>query len=299
MTDNEIMQALKSLREGTMHLPYNCSLEKYEKYYGYEDDVRDVCSISFGDLKNMELRELEFVYIDREDLDRDNLESYYIPLHNIFVVPQYMQGSDYGGSLVDAANKKAFLEEYEGTEGGEGILEMYGGHGSFGVAIPLRVYLENDEIQSTLHGLEDYPVVCEETLSQLEMEGAEEAWESWVEGDFVSAVEGRLGIEDLEEDEEKTEEARRFYQQQQQLIYLDSHDPEKFGWEVIKNIRELFEVARERAGEEWFNEGQDMTIRVEEVAKEVTLTDLQQSTLSFQYDEDFWDELQSRLEATR
>jgi hypothetical protein len=42
-------------------------------------------------------------------------------------------------------------------------------------------------------GLEDYPVVCEDTMSELEHDDENDAWENYAEGDFAKALAGTIG----------------------------------------------------------------------------------------------------------
>lgn len=109
-----------------------------------------------------------------------------------FFLPDLLEGSDYSGGSYTLANKKVFLDNY-----GEipGVHEVYGSHGTYGVAIKLATLADSTEIQETLAGLTDYPVINDEAVSEVEMEAENEAWSNWAEGDFKKALTKRLGDE--------------------------------------------------------------------------------------------------------
>ena len=97
--------------------------------------------------------------------------------------PDYFSSGDYGGSLVELSNLQTFLEDYKETPG---VYELYGSHGSAGLALDVRHITE--EILEDLGALQSYPVRSEEHLCHLELEKEEEAWECWAERDFRSAL---------------------------------------------------------------------------------------------------------------
>ena len=91
-------------------------------------------------------------------------------------------GSDYSGDTVTRANYEYFLGEYL-----EVCIPVYGMFGTYGIVVPVWHFPET--LQEDLEDLEDYPVISDDALSNLEMRLEEEAWESWVRGDFSSALE--------------------------------------------------------------------------------------------------------------
>jgi hypothetical protein len=96
--------------------------------------------------------------------------------------PHYFSSGDYGGSLCELSNLQTFLEDFKSP----GIFELYGGHGSSGLALDVRFITE--EILEDLGALQSYPLRSEDHHSALELEKEEEAWESWAESDFRRAV---------------------------------------------------------------------------------------------------------------
>ena len=171
-----------------------------------------------------------------------------------YFLSDLLGGSDYSGSLVERANYREFLEEF-GEQ--DGVHEVYGGHGTFAVAV--RVDAIDDAMAEVFQGLEDYPLISDEAHSELELEAQEEAWESWTESDFVRELESRFG-EDFAE-----------------LVYVPCNEPA--GQERLfetgerpkpenldEAVRQLFETAREDANEYWIDEtGGNAWIAIERV----------------------------------
>jgi hypothetical protein len=90
---------------------------------------------------------------------------------SLFIMPRYMSGSDYSGGSVQCSNHKAFLDKFGKIEG---VYDIYGGFGTYGIAIRLDVYEDNLEIKEAIDNLDDYPLFDEEAHSELEMEWQQE-----------------------------------------------------------------------------------------------------------------------------
>jgi hypothetical protein len=97
--------------------------------------------------------------------------------------PDYFSSGDYGGSLVELSNLQTFLDDYSNAPG---IYELYGSYGSAGLALDVRHITA--EISEDLGALQSYPLRSEDHLCHLELEKEEEAWQSWAERDFRSAL---------------------------------------------------------------------------------------------------------------
>ena len=104
-----------------------------------------------------------------------------------YFLSDFLSGSDYSGCLVERANYREFLEQFGELDG---VHEVYGGHGTYAVAV--RIDALTDEMAELFAGLEDYPLIDDESHSELEMEAAEEAWDSWARSDFCRAVESQF-----------------------------------------------------------------------------------------------------------
>jgi hypothetical protein len=109
------------------------------------------------------------------------------PTAEDYFLPDLLSGSDYSGCSVHRSNYRVFLKEFGEIEG---VHDVYGGHGTFAVAIRLDV--ENPDLWETLDALSDYPAIDEEDISFLEFEEQQEAWGSWVESDYRRELENRF-----------------------------------------------------------------------------------------------------------
>jgi len=93
---------------------------------------------------------------------------------------------DYCGAPHTASNARVLLKEFSGPE----LREVRGDYGSQSVAIDPR-YLSEDLLEN-LQSLENYPVLDEDALGELEMELQGEAWENYLRSDFSRALERLL-----------------------------------------------------------------------------------------------------------
>lgn len=83
--------------------------------------------------------------------------------------------SDYSGSTCERANERAIADDCKGADW---LKEMSGGHGTSGLAIDVRAWLEcvsaDDEdpcrVLETLEAIADYPVVSDDLLCEIEHE---------------------------------------------------------------------------------------------------------------------------------
>lgn len=166
---------------------------------------------------------------------------------NIYIMHDYCQMGDYGGSLVEKANTDILTDEY-------GFIKVFGGYGSISCIIQIDALLcmpeeESDRILEVLEGLSDYPLIDDEELSNQESEQINEAWNDWTEYDFKRVIESKFDIE------------------------LDDY-------EFISNevtFRSIFDEMAERVNEYWVNEsGYDMWINVDKVADGMTNEDFNQ-----------------------
>jgi hypothetical protein len=221
-------------------------------------------SASYGDFKPVKW------HTDPRDVNR---ELY-------FFVP-YASGSDYSGSTVERSNYVVFLAENVQ----DWIHEVYGDFGTYAVAVSVNGLLSADEdvfdlICDTIEKLEDYPLIDDEALSQLEMEGTDEAWTSWVQSDFVRGLEKHFEGVDFE----------------------FPHDG---------LLREFFEKMAERANEYWYCEGcgRDTYIAIDRVIAKIDFADVEQWAIRYEVvfnapdgnREDYFDEnaAKNRVESLR
>jgi len=155
------------------------------------------------------------------------------PDENCYLACELMEGSDYSnGRIVQESNQKVFLEEFAEFPG---VHETYGGHNSFGIAVQIKHL--TDEMFEMFKALEDYSVLDESLMSEMELEQQGEAWKSWVESDFKKELDRHLGIE--------IEEAGN-------------------------NFYALFHYCAEYANEYWFEDGCSQYIQVDKIAEVCT-----------------------------
>ena len=102
-----------------------------------------------------------------------------------YYCPNYLGYSDYSGSTYSKSNHELFLKEFGEVDG---VKNVHGGYGSNDVYIRLDVLNSNQDIQDCLNALDDYPVMDEEHLSEVEEEAKEEAWNSYTRKDFLRAL---------------------------------------------------------------------------------------------------------------
>lgn len=170
---------------------------------------------------------------DLEKLDNPDLSDF----ENIYLMHDYTQMGDYGGSLVEKVNTDILADEY-------GFVKVYGGYGSISCMISIQSLIdmeeeESDTILDILEGLNDYPLIDDDELYQQEQEQIEEAWDNWTEYDFKRAIESRYEID------------------------LDDY-------ELIpdQTFRSIFDQTAENISEYWINEsGYDMWINVDKVVE--------------------------------
>lgn len=123
--------------------------------------------ISYGDLTEITLKQ--------------NLDN--TPIDDLFLMSRYFGYSDYDDScMVERSNFKLFMEEYENEEG---IFSVYGGYGTTDIAISLKWLLnpvnedKANEIIDLLKGLNDYPCIDDEDMSNMEYDAFLEALDNF------------------------------------------------------------------------------------------------------------------------
>lgn len=105
---------------------------------------------------------------------------------------EYATGSDYSGSSVTRSNYRvlcAMLEEHE--TGAVTWVRTPGGHGTYGIAV--RYFELSEPMREAIDALEDYCVLDDSDLSELELEEQSECWERWTRRDFIRELAKSLG----------------------------------------------------------------------------------------------------------
>lgn len=107
---------------------------------------------------------------------------------------RYLSGSDYSGGSLVRANIRAVVEIL--GEESPLVVKAHGGHNTLALYFRLDVPHENaGTVAEILSGLENYPVVSDDTLSEQEHEEAESAWAAWGAQDFRRELEARFALE--------------------------------------------------------------------------------------------------------
>lgn len=152
--------------------------EPYRSYWKEIDPLIDgFCSFCYSSMKPLDswIKSVDDII---EEMEKGKIFVFEIP---------YCSFSDYSGCTVERSNYKDIKDNFEGLDG---LYFFSGGHGTQALALDLRtVYLDRvDEIHDIIAGLENYPVIDESTLSELEMEMEDEAWNSYGCSDFRDAL---------------------------------------------------------------------------------------------------------------
>lgn len=168
--------------------------------------------------------------------------------------PDYFSSGDYIGSLVELSNLQTFLEDFKDKKG---VWELYGSHGSAGLAIDIRALLDS-ELLEDLSALQGYPVRCEDHLSALELDKEQESWDSYLKSDFLRALERHL---------EQLSESAGFSDSQAELLTLALEQlPESELWSLCSELSESANLY-------WETEAINRWLDVERCAAELSLED--------------------------
>ena len=176
-------------------------------YYYREIDYPESDSISWSDLSLLRtdhdisnckvLNGLEIVKDGLKEVD-------------IFLISNHMQFGDYDNScMVERSNYKLFLEEYKEEKG---IFRIYGGYGSSGIAISIRYLLDlanedkADEIIELLNNLNEYPVIDDEDMSNMEYDAFLESLDSFAIRECNDLLANQYLIEVYDYDQDKLKE---------------------------------------------------------------------------------------------
>ena len=95
---------------------------------------------------------------------------------------------DYSGGTVERANSRSFKELF-----GDAIELEQGGHSSVTTWISTTSIQDMsdekfEELKKVIESLDNYPVIDDLTLSEVELELENEAWEGWIEADFLKEL---------------------------------------------------------------------------------------------------------------
>jgi hypothetical protein len=170
-------------------------------YYYREIDYPESNSISWSDLSPVNYASKKTRLLDLKDTLKEV---------DIFLISKYMSYGDYDDScMVERSNYKLFMEDYKEEKG---IFRIYGGYGSSGIAISIRYLLDPvnedkaDEIIDLLNGLNSYPVIDDEDMSNMEYESFLESLDSYAIRDCSSLLANQFLLEVYDFNEDKLKE---------------------------------------------------------------------------------------------
>ena len=129
--------------------------------------------------------------LDKELIDEDGQVCYGYPKYvsdGKYLEVPLTTYSNYSGGTCEHANCNCFLDTFGSLAG---VHEMYGGHGTRGVLIEYKLYENNHEIRDTIDSLNEYPVMSDNFLSDLESQLEIDSWEGWVKDDLIRELETR------------------------------------------------------------------------------------------------------------
>jgi len=170
-------------------------------YYYREIDYPESDSISWSDLSPVNYTSKKTRLLDLKETLKEV---------DIFLISKYTQFGDYDDScMVERSNYKLFMEDYKEEKG---IFGIYGGYGSSGIAISIRYLLDPlnedkaDEIIEILNGLNSYPVIDDEDVSNMEYDAFIESLDSYAIRDCSSLLANQFLIEVYDFNEDKLKE---------------------------------------------------------------------------------------------
>lgn len=185
----------------------NCEIQEFNGHTWEKDNVPGYTyhehwvDLDYPISKNISYSDLS-VNIPKLDIIKDKLKD-----RDLFLIPGYLQYGDYDNScMVERSNYKLFLEEY-GKE--SGVFTITGGYGSTGIAISIR-YLLNPDNEDTaqaiidlLNGLNEYPCIDDEDMSNMEYEAFLESLNDYGISDSMEELSIKYGITVHDYNEEK------------------------------------------------------------------------------------------------
>lgn len=136
------------------------------------------------------------VYSDdyRNHYNKNNLQKALLN-PEAFITSQLFRYTDYGGGYTIAKANIKYIEENFKKLIEDGVISSYSTrHNGENMEFKFRA-LENDELYEILLSLYDYPVIDDQTLSEVESELEQECWESYGREDFWKALIKKYGEE--------------------------------------------------------------------------------------------------------
>ena len=87
---------------------------------------------------------------------------------------------DYCGSTVEHANYNEMMESFKDNPA---LYDIRGGYNSHSIVCHVDI-LQDEDILDILEGLQDYPLINDESHSNLEFDLQRESWDAWIKSDL-------------------------------------------------------------------------------------------------------------------
>jgi hypothetical protein len=180
----------------------NCTLNFFDHY---KEDHPTGKTIYWGELNPVVNSMNDMVHTVYDHLTNTEWKN-----NDLYLVSSYLQYGDYDNScMVERSNYKIFMESYKEETG---VFDISRGYGSTGIAISVKWLLDPvneekaDEIIELLNGLNDYPCLNDEDMSNMEYEAFYEALKDYGISDTCTALAKKYGIDVTDYDSAKLEE---------------------------------------------------------------------------------------------
>lgn len=183
-------------------------------------------------------------------------------------VPSYCGYSSYSNTgYVGRANFNVLTDPASTPDPHGGILTV--AYDWDGEGVVLDVLRVPADVLESVESLESYPLLSEDEHSRLQLEGEEEAWNSWAAREWRDAIRDKLAqyCPAAVVDGNQYGPSTAKYWADDQLDAIPDAD-------LDSRLLELFRACCELAGEYWEEDGDGMWIRIERVATGVDRLDL-------------------------
>lgn len=222
------------------------------------NELRDIQNISFYQYNKYQIDTREYVYnipddckaIWVDDIERIEPDMVYDrimvnDLEGLIIVHDYTVFGDYGGhGSVGMSNHRILVSEYQ-------HIDLYGGYGSHYAGCRIDSLIKDtdykDQIFEIYNGLNDYPCIDDEDLSNLEYDLSIEVFEDVYKSDLIDAIGERFDL-----------------------------DMDDYGVLPDQSLWVLLETLSDRSNTYWVNEYTSMYIDIDTCVDAMTIEDFNQ-----------------------
>ena len=166
-------------------------------------------------------------------------------LEGLILVHDYSSYGDYGGhGSVGMSNHRILVDEYQ-------HIDLYGGYGSHMAGITIEALIKDDDYKDQIfeiyNGLNDYPCIDDEDLSNLEYDLSHEVFEDVYKSDLIDAIGEKFSLD------------------------MDDYEvlPDQSLWVLLETLSD-------RSNTYWENEYTSMYIDIDQCIESMTIEDFTQ-----------------------